>query len=119
MSITTTEPSPSTRSKTFSSDLVAKYFRAFGDATRLRILQLLLRGERSVGDLVDELAIAQSRVSNHLSCLRWCGLVTTRGDGKRVYYALADGRVAEMIRLAQAMVALHAEQLASCSIIED
>jgi DNA-binding transcriptional ArsR family regulator len=99
--------------------LVAKYFRAFGDPTRLRILQLLLRGEHSVGALVDELAVAQSRVSNHLSCLRWCGLVTTRNDGKRVYYTLADSRVAEMIRLAQSMVALHAENLASCVVIED
>jgi DNA-binding transcriptional ArsR family regulator len=99
--------------------LVAKYFRAFGDPTRLHILQLLLRGERSVGELVDELAIAQSRVSNHLSCLRWCGLVTTRNDGRRVYYALADPRVAEMIRLAQSMVALHGERLASCAFIEE
>jgi DNA-binding transcriptional ArsR family regulator len=102
-----------------SSALVAKYFRAFGDPTRLHILQLLLRGERSVGELVGELAVAQSRVSNHLACLRWCGLVTTRNDGKRVYYTLADPRVREMIRLAQSMVALHGEHLASCAIIEE
>ncbi len=119
MSILAPRPRGAAHFKPTSPALVAKYFRAFGDPTRLHVLQLLLNGERSVGELVDELAIAQSRVSNHLSCLRWCGLVTTRNDGRHVYYSIADQRVAKMLRLAQSMVALHGEKLASCAIIQD
>src|SRR6266516_2104232 len=61
------------------TDLVAKYFRALGDPTRLRILELLrAEGELSAGELTRRLAQPQPRVSNHLACLRWCGFVDTR-----------------------------------------
>ena len=55
-----------------ASDLVAKYFRGFGDPVRVRILELLsAEGELSVGDLVTRLGEPQPKVSNHLACLRW------------------------------------------------
>ena len=56
-------------------DVLAKYFRGFGDPTRLRILDLLRKEERSVGELVAALRQPQPKVSNHLACLRWCGFV--------------------------------------------
>src|SRR5206468_877627 len=58
------------------TDVLAKYFRGFGDPTRLRILGLLRKEERSVGELVKALRQPQPKVSNHLACLRWCGFVT-------------------------------------------
>src|SRR5689334_23103834 len=53
----------------------ARLFKGLGDATRLRILELLLERERTVGELVELLDLPQARVSTHLACLRWCALV--------------------------------------------
>jgi ArsR family transcriptional regulator, cadmium/lead-responsive transcriptional repressor len=79
------------------TDILAKYFRGFGDPTRLRILALLRQEERSVGELVQALRQPQPKVSNHLACLRWCGFVTAERRGKRVFYRLSDERVADVI----------------------
>src|SRR5690348_67607 len=82
------------------ADLAARFFRVLGDPTRLRLLSLLLdapTGERSVGELVTALDVPQSRVSTHLSCLRWCGLVQARREGKQVYYRVADPRIRDLL----------------------
>src|SRR2546421_2312615 len=86
-------------------DLLAKYFRGFGDPTRLRILNLLRHEERSVGELVAALEQPQPKVSNHLACLRWCGFVTAERRGKRVFYSLADERVAQIVDLTKSLLA--------------
>jgi DNA-binding transcriptional ArsR family regulator len=86
------------------TDVLAKYFRGFGDPTRLRILELLRKEERSVGELVEALRQPQPKVSNHLACLRWCGFVSAERRGKRVFYRLADDRVADIIDMTQAML---------------
>ena len=85
-------------------DLLAKYFRGFGDPTRLRILALVAEQERSVGELVSELGQPQPKVSNHLACLRWCGFVTAERRGKRVFYRVADGRVTDVIGLTRTLL---------------
>ena len=97
------------------ADLVAKYFRALGDPTRLRILGLLQSGgELSAGELTRRLGQPQPKVSNHLACLRWCGFVATRRDHRVVYYRLADQRVAAMLELANGLLADNAEHVAAC-----
>ena len=93
------------------------FFRGLGDLTRLRILDLLLDGERTVSEIVHALDGLQGRISSHLMCLRLCGYVTTRRDGKWVYYAVTDARVREILRLAQSMRRDHAESLAACAVI--
>src|SRR5919108_20129 len=98
-----------------ATDLVAKYFRGLGDPTRVRVLELLRReGELSVGELVARLGLPQPQVSNHLACLRWCGFVETRRDGRTVYNRLADARVAQMLDLAESLLADNAEHVAVC-----
>ncbi|RDI75438.1 ArsR-type transcriptional regulator [Gaiella occulta] len=97
------------------TDLVAKYFRALGDPTRLRILELLrAEGELPVGALVGRLGLSQPNVSNHLACLRWCGFVDTRREHRTVHYRIADGRVDELIALAHALLADNEEHVAAC-----
>ena len=103
-----------------ASDLVAKYFRGLGDPIRLRILELLRReGELSVGELVRRLALPQPQVSNHLACLRWCGFVEARRDGRTVYNRIADERVEAMLELAESLLADNAEHVAACCRIEE
>ena len=97
------------------TDLVAKYFRALGDSTRLRILRLLQAdGELSAGDLTRRLGQPQPKVSNHLACLRWCGFVETRRDHRVIYYRLADQRVAALLELADGLLANNADHVAAC-----
>ena len=102
------------------SDLVAKYFRALGDPTRLRILELLqAEGELSAGALTRRLGQAQPKVSNHLACLRWCDFVTTRREHRVVHYRLADQRVTAILDLAQGLLADNADHVAACCRIPE
>jgi DNA-binding transcriptional ArsR family regulator len=99
-------------------DLVAKYFRGLGDATRVRILGLLEeRGEMSVTELVVAVGQAQSKVSNHLACLRWCGFVDAQREGRIVRYRVSDRRVAQLLVLARELLADNAEHVAACERI--
>ena len=99
-------------------DLVAKYFRTLGDPTRLRILELVNEQERSVGEIVQALGVAQSKVSNHLACLRWCGFVTTRREHRTVYYRVADARVTELITTGRGLLGDNAEHVAACNRVD-
>lgn len=101
------------------AELLAKCFRGLGDPTRLRILRLLDdAGELAVGELVTRLGLPQATVSTHLSCLRWCGFVSTRRDNRFVIYALADSRVSELIVLAGSLLADNAEHVGCCATID-
>jgi ArsR family transcriptional regulator, cadmium/lead-responsive transcriptional repressor len=103
-----------------ASDLVAKYFRGFGDPLRVRILELLrAEGELSVGELVERLSEPQPKVSNHLACLRWCGFVEAERRHRTVLNRIADPRVTEMLDLAHALLADNAEHVAACCRIDD
>jgi ArsR family transcriptional regulator, cadmium/lead-responsive transcriptional repressor len=102
------------------SDLVAKYFRGFGDPTRVRILELLrAEGELTVGELVERLALPQPKVSNHLACLRWCGFLEARREHRTVYNRIADERVGMMLDLADSLLADNAEHVAACCRIDE
>jgi ArsR family transcriptional regulator, cadmium/lead-responsive transcriptional repressor len=102
------------------TDLVAKYFRALGDANRLRILELLSEhGELRVGEIVERTGLSQPNVSNHLACLRWCGFVATRREHRVVFYSVADDRIGELLDLGHALLADNAEHVAVCCQIEE
>src|SRR5205807_10397421 len=100
------------------ADLIAKYFRVLGDRTRLRIVELVTEGERSVSELVELLGEPQPKVSNHLACLRWCGFVATRREHRTIYYRLADERVAAVVELARALLYENADHLAACRRVD-
>lgn len=70
---------------------------ALADPTRRRILVLLLGGPRYPADLADALATGRPNVSNHLACLRGCGLVRTEREGRQVRYELASPRLAHAL----------------------
>lgn len=99
-------------------DIIAKYFRGLGDPTRVRILELLAAGERSVGEIVEALELPQPKVSNHLACLRWCGFVESRREHRTIHYRVADERVSRMLELARALLEENAEHVAACRRID-
>ena len=80
-------------------EAVARRFRVLGDPQRLRILQLLESGEKTVGSLAALLAANQPNVSRHLQALFSSGLVERRKSGSRVTYSVSDPAVFELCRL--------------------
>ena len=100
------------------ADLLAKYFRVLGDRTRLRVLKLVAERERSVGELVSLIGEPQSKVSNHLACLRWCGFVATRREHRTIHYRLADERVTAVVELGRALLRENAEHIAACGRVD-
>ncbi|MBF6557709.1 MAG: winged helix-turn-helix transcriptional regulator [Acidimicrobiales bacterium] len=95
----------------------ARFFRVLSDPTRLAILELLLQRPRTVGELVGTLECSQSRISNHLACLRWCEFVDTERQGRQVTYRIREPRVRALIEAAQSMALEHCEHLATCGRI--
>ena len=99
--------------------LLAKLFNGFANSTRLSILLLLAqRGEMKVGELVDELGAPQPRVSDHLRCLAWCGYVRVRREGRNAFYAVADERIMQILRLGEELLQDNLEHLEACDDIE-
>ncbi len=97
--------------------MLARFFKGLDEPMRVLILELLLTGEKSVGELVEATGSPQGRVSTHLGCLRWCGYVATRREGRKVYYRLADDRVRALLRIAQELMADHAQALLACGVV--
>jgi len=102
-----------------STELKARFFRVLGDPVRMGILELLLEGEKNVSEIVSRLGMSQSRVSNHLACLRWCGLVSVRRKGSFIYYSLADEQLRELLEIANDRVEHFARSLASCGKLDE
>jgi DNA-binding transcriptional ArsR family regulator len=97
-----------------SIDLQAKLFRGFADPSRLAILEALREAERTVGDLVQITGLTQPNVSNHLGCLRDCGLVSARQEGRHVHYTLSDPRVGQLLLLADELLGEVARGVYEC-----
>lgn len=87
---------------------LARIGRALSDPTRCRILTALLDGPAYPGRLAVELGLSRSNVSNHLSCLRGCGLVVAGYEGRQVRYEIADEHLARALReLVQVVLAVE------------
>lgn len=99
------------------TEALSRYFRVLGDPTRLLIVAALLERERTVSEIVDLLGVPQSRVSNHLACLRWCRFVDSERRGRTVVYRIADERVAGVLELAALVAEPNCNHLASCKRI--
>jgi ArsR family transcriptional regulator len=99
-----------------SSDLSAAValFRGLADPTRLAVLQHLAAGEARVVDLTGALGLAQSTVSGHLACLRDCGLVTARPEGRQMFYSLARPELLDLLAAAEHLLAATGQQISLC-----
>lgn len=94
--------------------MAAKLFRGFADPTRLAILLALTEGERRVVDLVRKVGSSQANVSGHLACLKDCGLVADRPEGRQVFYRIAVPEVYEVLKAAEGVLAATGHRIALC-----
>jgi DNA-binding transcriptional ArsR family regulator len=81
-------------------ELAASWFRLLGDPTRLRILHLLERGRRTVGEIVAALRTSQPNASKHLQALAQAGLVRRERSGNFIFYSIGDPVVFRLCALA-------------------
>ncbi len=79
----------------------AEFFRILGHPVRVRILELLRDGERTVGDLQNELQMDSSGTSQHLGVLRRHGILDGRREGTSVYYAVRDPRIFQLLEVSR------------------
>ncbi|MFL5338137.1 MAG: ArsR/SmtB family transcription factor [Geminicoccaceae bacterium] len=90
-------------------------FRSLGDPARLAILRHLALGEHKVVDLTTHLGLAQSTVSAHLACLRDCGLLTSRPQGRASIWSLANApELLDVLAAAERLLAVTGDAVALC-----
>ena len=95
-------------------ELKAKLFRGFADPSRLAILEVLRGGPCTVGEIARLTGQGLTNVSNHLHCLRDCGLVVRERRGQQVVYRLADERSAQLLALAEELLVESARGVLTC-----
>lgn len=83
------------------SEIKADLFRSLAHPARIRVLEVLVEGERSVGEMQPLVGIESSHLSQQLGILRRAGLVTTRKEGSAVFYALRDPELAALLAAAK------------------
>lgn len=108
---------PATTAET-GTELKAKLFRGFSDASRLSILEVLADGTATVGEIVEQTGLSQPNVSSHLRCLSDCGLVTSQRSGRYMRYRVSDPRVHRIIELAEELLADSAKGVYECTRYE-
>lgn len=86
------------------SAVKAELFRALSHPARIRILETLAAGERSVGEMQPEIGIELSHLSQQLGVLRRAGLVTSRKDAQMVFYSVKDPLVSELLLVARQLL---------------
>ena len=87
---------------------LARVGKALADPIRRWVLVRLIGGPGYPAELAEAFGTTRANLSNHLTCLRECGLVTATAEGRRVRYELADPRLAEGLRILAALGAAHA-----------
>ena len=97
--------------------VAACLFNGFSDPSRLAIVRHLALGEHRVVDLTRHLGLAQSTVSKHLACLRNCGLVDSRPQGRASMFRLTHPEATiEVLSAAERLLALTGDAVALCPI---
>ncbi len=101
-----------------ADELLARFYRAMGDPTRLHLLEFCATEERTGTECVAQTTISQGRVSAHLACLVSCGLLAMRRSGRFAHYRVVDPRVMELIALGRGLVGDHAASIAACATVD-
>lgn len=100
-------------------ELLARVFRTLGDPTRLAMLEeLLAAGELTQSELIARVGASQSRASEHLGCLVWCGFVAGERHGRTVRYRVVDPHAARFLALAREFLAGNAAAVGCCTVLD-
>lgn len=85
-------------------DIQAKFLRSLAEKNRLKILQCLRSGEKTVNEIVTLVKGSQSNISQHLACLRGCGVIQKWQRGKYCYYSLASIQIGALLNMLEVIM---------------
>jgi ArsR family transcriptional regulator len=95
-------------------ELKAKFIRGFSDKTRLQILECIKDKEKTVSQIVEEVQGNQSNISQHLTCLKGCGIIFGRQEGKYVLYSLSHEKIKDMLTMFDSVLTLVHDGVTKC-----
>lgn len=78
-------------------DLKIQFLNGFSNKVRIQILESIKEEEKTVSQIVTDLNVSQSSISQHLACLKGCGLILGRQEGKYMYYSLRNQQVRDLL----------------------
>jgi len=114
--VSTAVASTAVASTAVDISVAARLFHGLSDPTRLSILLAILDGERGVSDIVASVGSSQSNVSNHLSCLKGCGLVVDRpGERRQVFYSIARPELRDVLVAAERLLVENGHAVQLCA----
>ena len=95
-------------------DTKMKFLHGFSHKTRVQILEIIKEEEKSVSQIVEDLEGNQSNISQHLACLKGCGLIVGRQDGKYVYYRVRNQLVRDLLTMFDVVLEDVENNIACC-----
>ncbi|MBD1381306.1 ArsR/SmtB family transcription factor [Metabacillus arenae] len=85
--------------KTINIDMKVKLIHGFSNKTRIQILECIKNEEKTVSQIVEEINGNQSNISQHLACLKGCGIIAGRNEGKYCYYSLSNQHIRDLLTM--------------------
>ncbi|MFC3418030.1 ArsR/SmtB family transcription factor [Salinicoccus hispanicus] len=99
---------------TVDLDTKVKLIHGFSNKTRLQILESIKMDEKTVSEIVADIGASQSSISQHLACLKECGIIIGRQQGKYIYYALRNQNMRDLLSMFDTVLDDVGENVASC-----
>ncbi|MFS0603355.1 ArsR/SmtB family transcription factor [Peribacillus frigoritolerans] len=95
-------------------DMKVKLIHGFSNKTRIQILESIKSQEKTVSQIVEEIKGNQSNISQHLACLKGCGIIVGRNEGKYCYYSLRNQHIRELLTMFDAVLEDVQNDVACC-----
>jgi DNA-binding transcriptional ArsR family regulator len=95
-------------------DMKIKFLHGFANKVRIQILECIKEEEKPVSQIVADLNVSQSSISQHLACLKGCGLIVGRQEGKYMYYSLRNQQVRDLLSMFDVVLEDVQNDIASC-----
>jgi DNA-binding transcriptional ArsR family regulator len=103
--------------RALEAEALARFFHGLSDPDRVRILEYLLDGPKTAGEIVRHLGRPQSSVAAHVTCLRFCGYCEARREGRNVVYEIIDPNVRRIVQMARRYLRRNDERILACRVI--
>lgn len=97
-------------------EVKTKFLRGFADKTRLQILDCIKEEEKTVSEIVKEISSSQSNVSQHLACLKGCGIIAGRQEGRNMYYSIQHEETKQLLAMFDVALQQVEQDVACCEV---
>ncbi|MEC2160172.1 ArsR/SmtB family transcription factor [Virgibacillus halodenitrificans] len=95
-------------------EVKVKFLHGFSHRTRIQILEAIKHNEKTVSEIIQTVNASQSNISQHLACLKGCGMVVGRQEGKYIYYSLRNQKVRDLLTMFDEVLEEVEEDVACC-----